>query len=67
MPLGILLEVGRFLLKRTTQPSSLAGLTGLLAVFFSQEQADFISENVQNVIIGVTGLIAIFKSDRSDD
>jgi hypothetical protein len=67
MPLGILLEVGRFLLKRTTQPSSLAGLTGLLAVFFSQEQANFISENVQNVIIGVTGLIAIFKSDKSDD
>jgi hypothetical protein len=67
MPLGILVEVGRFLLKRTTQPSSLAGLTGLLAVFFSQEQANFISENVQNVIIGVTGLIAIFKSDRSDD
>ena len=67
MPLGIFLGVGRFLLKRTTQPSSLAGLTGLLAVFFSQEQASFISENVQNVIIGLTGLIAIFKSDKSDD
>ena len=67
MPLSFILEIGRFLLKRTTQPSSLAGLTGLLAVFFSQEQANFISENVQNVIIGVTGLIAIFKSDKSDD
>jgi len=67
MPIGIILDIARGLIKRTSQPSSLAAMTALLAIFFSQESASIISENLQYVIIGIVGLAAIFKTDKSND
>ena len=60
MPLNFILEIGKMLIKRTAQPSSLAGLTALLAVFFSQQDATMISEGLQNIIIGLVGISEYF-------